>query len=193
MRERIGAERQQPELHAAGQVVAAAREVRPAQRRRRADRGHHVEDQRQVQHLFNGNAGQHLTPAGHRGGLFRGQPVLRPGLQAEARVQVLAHDQVLDLSRLGEQVPQVLTMLNDDNRLGHLRHDSSLAPRWLPEAAGIRDGRSTAGSPRRPPVDQRANWRRQVTQIISIRSSDHSLLKPESTAQAALRATATKC
>ena len=48
MRERIGAERQQPELHAAGQVVAAAREVRPAQRRRRADRGHHVEHQRQV-------------------------------------------------------------------------------------------------------------------------------------------------
>jgi hypothetical protein len=105
------------------------REVRPAQRRRRSDRGHHVEDQRQVQHLLDGDTGQHLAPASHRGGLFGGQPVLRSGLQAEARIQVLAHDQVLDLSRLGQQIPEVLTMLNDDIRLGHLRHDSSLALR----------------------------------------------------------------
>jgi len=35
---------------------------------------------------------------------------------------------VLDLGRLGEQVPQVLTMLSDDLRLGHLRHDSRLHP-----------------------------------------------------------------
>jgi hypothetical protein len=130
MRERIGTERQEPELHAARQVLAAAREVRPAQRRRRADRGYHVEHQRQVQHLLDGDAGQHLAPAGNRRGLFGGEPVLWPGLQAETRVQVLAHDQVLDLGRLGEEVPQVLTVFNDDLRLGHLRHDFSLGPQW---------------------------------------------------------------
>ena len=98
-----------------------------------------------------------------------GQPILRPGLQAEARVQVLAHDQVLDLSRLSEQVPQVLTMLNDDLRLGHLRHDSSPAARWPPEATGIGDGQiyrcqSTPG----PLADQQAGWRRPVRQIVPI-------------------------
>jgi hypothetical protein len=43
---------------------------------------------------------------------------------------------VLDLGRLGEEVPQVLTVFNDDLRLGHLRHDFSLGPQWPLEAAG---------------------------------------------------------
>jgi len=40
------------------------------------------------------------------------------GLQAEARVQVLTRDQVLDLCRLGEQVLWVLAMLDYDLGLG---------------------------------------------------------------------------
>ena len=119
MGQRISAERQQRELHPARQVVAVTGEVRPAQRWCGADRSHHVEDQRKMQHLLDGDPGEHLVPSGDRIGLPGRQPLVRAGLEAEARVQVLAHDQVLDLCRLGEQVPQVLAMLDYDLGLGH--------------------------------------------------------------------------
>src|SRR5581483_2203964 len=50
---------------------------------------------------------------------LRGKPVAGPTLEAEARVQVLAHDQVLDLGGLGQQVPQVLAVLYDDGGFSH--------------------------------------------------------------------------
>jgi hypothetical protein len=72
-----------------------------------------------VQHLLNGDSGEYLVPARDSVRLTGRQALVRAGLQAEARIQVLAHDQVLDLRRLQQQVPQVLAMLNDKLRLGH--------------------------------------------------------------------------
>jgi hypothetical protein len=56
-------ERQQRELHPRRQVLRPAREVRPRKPRRRADRGRHVGDQRQVHHLLDDDAGQCLAPS----------------------------------------------------------------------------------------------------------------------------------
>ena len=72
-----------------------------------------------MQHLLDRDPGEHLVPARDRIGLLSRQTLVRAGLQAEARVQVLAHDQVLDLRRLYQQVPQVLAVLDDKLRLGH--------------------------------------------------------------------------
>ena len=113
------AERQQREPHPAGQVLRGAREVRPGQTWRGTDRAHHVRDKREMQHLFHRDPGEHLVPARDRIGLLGRQALVQAGLQAEARIQVLAHDQVLDLRRLYQQVPQMLAMLNDKFRLGH--------------------------------------------------------------------------
>jgi hypothetical protein len=117
--ERRLAERQEGEPDAGRQVVRVAGEVRPAERGSGADRAHHVADQREVQHLLDRDPGQHLLPAGHRAGLLGGQALVRVGLQAVAGVQVLAHDHVLHLGRLGEQVPQVLAVLDGDRGLSH--------------------------------------------------------------------------
>ena len=119
VRQRGVAERQERKLHARRKVLGAAREVRPGQAGRRADRGHHVRDQRKVQHLLDGDSGEHLVPARDRAALLSGKALVRPGFQAEARIQVLAHDQVLDLRRLDQQVPQMLAVLDHELRLCH--------------------------------------------------------------------------
>jgi hypothetical protein len=59
-----------------GPTNSARSPSRPERRqhRRRADRGHHVRDQREVRHLLDGDAGQHLVPPPGRVGL----PAVRP-------------------------------------------------------------------------------------------------------------------
>ena len=72
-----------------------------------------------MQHLLDGDAGQQLLPAADRCGLLGCQALIGIGLEAEAGIQVLAHDQVLDLRRLGKQVPKMLAVLDNNRGLGH--------------------------------------------------------------------------
>jgi hypothetical protein len=88
MREGIGAERQQREVRTRREKLGVAREVRPRQRRRGPDRRHDVVDQREVQHLLDGDAGNGLLPSCDRIGLPGGQALIGLGLEAETRVQV---------------------------------------------------------------------------------------------------------
>jgi len=103
-----------------------AREVRPRQRRRGPDRGHDVHDQREVQHLLDRDAGHGLLPSRDRVGLPGGQTLVRVSLKAEAGIQVLAHDHVLDLRRLDQQAPQLLTVLDHKPCLSHHRSQGKL-------------------------------------------------------------------
>jgi len=71
-----------------------------------------------VQHLLDSDSGQHAMPVRDSRRLLAGESFVRIGLEAEARVQVLAHDHVLDLRSLRQQVPQVLAVHDDDRWLG---------------------------------------------------------------------------
>ena len=158
--QRLVAERDQGQVHARGIVAGGVREVRPGQVRGAADGGQQVLHQRQVQHLLGGHVRDLLAPSAD--GLFfccREALLLRL-LQAEGRVQVLAHDPVLELGGLAEQVDQRLAVLDDERGLGrgqaaprgdHLRQPSPL--QWLfghcrvslpglslPRGLGSRDG-----------------------------------------------------
>ncbi len=119
MGQRRLAERQQVQLHAGREVIRALREVRPGEGERGPDRGHHVADQGQVQHFLDGDPAQDLVPARDSSRLPLREALVGVALQAEVGVQVLAHDHVLELRRLGQQVPQVLPMLDDDPGLCH--------------------------------------------------------------------------
>ncbi len=72
-----------------------------------------------MEHLLDGDAGKRLAPPPDRLRLPRGQALIGIRLQAEAGVQVLTHDQVLQLRRLDQQIPLVLTVLDNKLRLCH--------------------------------------------------------------------------
>src|SRR5262249_54000921 len=80
---------------------------------------HDIHDQREVQHLLDGDAGQDLLPSCDRVGLLRGQALIGLGPEAETRVQVLAHDHVLELRCLDQQAPQLLAVLDHKPCLRH--------------------------------------------------------------------------
>jgi hypothetical protein len=70
-----------------------------------------------VQHFLDRDAAQRLAPPVDHIDLIRGKLVIR--LEAELGEQVLAHDHVLELGRLGEQPPQMLSISDDDFGLCH--------------------------------------------------------------------------
>ena len=116
--QRLLAERQQRQVHARRVVAGGLREVRPGQVRGGADGGQQVLHQRQVQHLLGGHVGYLLAPILDRCCFLGGQPLVLQLLQAEGRVQVLAHDAVLKLGGLAEHVDQRLAVLDHERRLG---------------------------------------------------------------------------
>ena len=137
--QRLLAERQQVQLHPGREVPGTLREVGPAQVRGGADGGHEVRDQRQVQHLLDGDAAQRPSPPVHRGGLLAGQPVGDAVLQAELGVQVLAHDHVFELGGLREQPPQVLPMRYHDPGFRHDPILDALITRLQPNSTKYSD------------------------------------------------------
>ena len=112
-------EREQAELDARRKVVRPAREVRPRERGRGPDCGHQVRDECEVKHLLQSDALQDGAPPIDRRELLRCQALLDTLLQTEARIEVLAHDPMLELGGLGQQIPEMLTMLDDDRWLAH--------------------------------------------------------------------------
>ena len=72
-----------------------------------------------MQHLLDGDAAELLAPPVDGVGLLGGQAIADTVLEAELCEQVLAHDHVLELQRLGQQPPQVLPVRDDDLGLGH--------------------------------------------------------------------------
>ena len=70
---------------------------------------------------------ERLAPPLDRLGLLGGQAIAAAVLEAELRVQVLAHDHVLELRGLGEQPPQVLPMRHDDLRARSWTHPRQIA------------------------------------------------------------------
>ena len=118
MAQRRLAERQQRQVHAGRVVAGGLREVRPGQVGGRADGGQQVLHQRQVQHLLGGHVRDLLAPSLDGLFFFCGQALVLRLLQAEGRVQVLAHDAVLELGGLAEHVDQRLAVLDHERRLG---------------------------------------------------------------------------
>jgi hypothetical protein len=115
----LRAEGQQVELHAGREVARPLREVGPPEGGRHADRRFQVRDKGDVQHFLDGDAAQLLAPPVDGVGLLGGQAIADAVLEAELCEQVLAHDHVLELQRLGQQPPQVFPVCDDDPRLGH--------------------------------------------------------------------------
>ena len=72
-----------------------------------------------MEHLIDADVAQHLTPPSDCRRLHLSEAFVRPRLEAERDVQVLAHDHVLELSRLRQQVPQMLAALDDENWFSH--------------------------------------------------------------------------
>jgi hypothetical protein len=74
-----------------------------------------------MQHLLPGDAEDHLAPPLDRGKLTGPQPRTCRALEAERGVEVLAHQAMLQLSSLGQQIGQLLAVPHHDGRLAHNR------------------------------------------------------------------------
>ena len=72
-----------------------------------ADGGRQVGDHQQVPHFLHRDLHDRVAPGLHRFRLIWAQPILIAGLQAEGGVEIAAHQRVLDLRGLGEQMEQL--------------------------------------------------------------------------------------
>ena len=111
------AEGQQPELDPGWVALGLVGHVGPAHERGRAHGGEQVLDQGPVEHLLGRDAQDRRPPPLHRLELVLAQPGPGLRLEAEGGVQVLAHEPVLELGRLAEEVGELLAVLDDDLRL----------------------------------------------------------------------------
>jgi len=113
--------------HPVRMVAGRDGEVRPREMRRAADRAGQVAGEREVGHLLDGDGKDRVPPVPHGVGLLGPQAVLGAALQAPRGIEVGAHEVVLDRRRLGEEIDQLLTRLDDDARLGgrHARQGSA--------------------------------------------------------------------
>jgi hypothetical protein len=101
--------------HYAGRVIAGGHgEVRALEVRRRADGREQVGDEREVQHLVDCDVDDGRAPPGHRSALVCAKRAFRALFQAVRGVEVRAHEPVLDLRRLGEQVGELFSLVGDD-------------------------------------------------------------------------------
>ena len=119
MLQRHLAEREQPHLHPGRVAPRLSRHVRPADIRGRPDRSQQVLDHGPVQHLLGGDAEDHRAPPLHGRKLISPQPRACRAFQAERGVEVLAHQAMLKLSSLGQQIGQLLAVFHYDGRLAH--------------------------------------------------------------------------
>ena len=114
MGQRVARQRSQADDEAGGMVAGRHREILAPEMWRRADAHQEVVDGREVGHLFHGHAADFLAPAvdgfqlGRRDGFARGL------LQTPAGVQVSAHQAVLDFGRFGQQIDELLAVVDAD-------------------------------------------------------------------------------
>ena len=108
------AERHQGQLHPGRVALRLMRHVRPGHVWRRTHGGEDVVDQCPVEHLLGRHAEHDRTPSLHRLDVFGRHRRVGRGLQAECRVEVLAHQPVLELGRLAQQIRESLAILDDD-------------------------------------------------------------------------------
>ena len=108
------AEGHEGELHARRVALGLVGHVRAGDVRRRADGGEEVVDERPVQHLLGGDGEDDRAPPFDRVEVLGSERLVGFGLDAEGGVEVLAHQPVLELRRLAEQVRQRLAVLDDD-------------------------------------------------------------------------------
>ena len=113
------AEREQPHLYPGRVAPRLMRHVRPADIGGRPDGREQVLDHGPVQHLLSGDAEDHHAPA------LDGLQLLVPkagtyrAREAERGVEVLAHQAMLKLSSLRQQIGQLLAVSHHDDRLAH--------------------------------------------------------------------------
>ena len=106
--ERLGVEAGEPHGHARREVARRDRECGTAEMRPAPDRHRQVGDDHEVPHLLDRNVDDRRAPALQRLSLALGHAKLTGALQAEGRVEVAAHQRVLDFSRLRQQMQQLL-------------------------------------------------------------------------------------
>ena len=140
MLQRRLAERQQPKLHPGRIAPRLVRQVRPAHIRRRPHGRKQILHHRPMQHLLTRDGQDHPAPALDGRKLIAAKTRTRRVFEAERGIQVLAHQAVLKLSTLAEEVGQLLAVLHHDGRLS--RHSRKLS---LPMAA--LNGENTAQAP----------------------------------------------
>ena len=147
MTQRLLTERQQRDLHPGRIPPRQDRQVRALEMRRRADRGQDVGGQRQVQHLLLDDIDQRGLPRLHPRELLRGETLAGGALERELRVQVLAHQAMLDLAGLAEQVDKLFPALHLQRRLGGHRGLPSRPSRACQQEAGCNAPDSTLSMP----------------------------------------------
>jgi hypothetical protein len=120
MTQRPLTEGQQRDLYSGRIPPRQDREVGALEMRCRADSGQDVSGQRQVQHLLLDDVDQRGFPCLHPCDLLRREVLARGALERELRVQVLAHQAMLDLAGLAEQVDKLFPAPHLQRRLsGH--------------------------------------------------------------------------
>src|SRR5690349_25070905 len=107
MTQRSLTEWQQRDLYSGRIPPRQDREVGALEMRCRADSGQDVGGQRQVQHLLLDDVDQRGFPCLHSCDLLRREALASGALKRELRVQVLAHQAMLDLAGLAEQVDKL--------------------------------------------------------------------------------------
>ena len=127
MLQRRLAKGEQPKLHAGRVAPGLVWHVGPAHIRSRPDGREQVLHHRPVQHLLPGDGEDHLTPALHRIQLISAKTGTWRALETERGVQVLTHQGVLKLSRLAQQVGQLLAVPHHDRGLSPHRRNVSPA------------------------------------------------------------------
>ena len=105
--EDLGGERRELHHDPGGEVARIEREVAPTEPRRTAERARDVPDGGEMRHLLDRDAQDDLPPASHGLGFGVREPIFHTALQAERRVEVGAHQVVLELCGLVEEVEQV--------------------------------------------------------------------------------------
>lgn len=103
-------ERRELHDHAGGQVARVDREIAAPDARAAAERGSDVPNGREMRHLLDRDVEQRLAPAGRRCRLVGREPIVRAAPEAESRVQVRAHEIVLELAGFIERVQDGLTV-----------------------------------------------------------------------------------
>ena len=99
---------------AGGVIAARHRKIRPAEMGTAADRQRQIGDQSQMRHLLDRDVDDGAPPAPQFGRLRRVEAI-RLVFQAEGREEIAAHQVVLDLGGLGEEIDQLFPAI-DVNR-----------------------------------------------------------------------------
>ena len=95
----------------AGRLPGSSGKFAAAKARRAAQRGGDVPHRRQMPHLLDRHLDQLAAPAAHGGDFLRAQALGLAVLETEGRIQVGAHQVVLELRRLVQRMQDLFATL----------------------------------------------------------------------------------